>query len=123
MWIPSRRTRLPLFKGLFEELRRFPVHNVLEDVDIRMRLFDYWNWVVVRGDWLFFATFFTKESFPCLKTVRVRTVIGRQERWSAEVAAELANLPFGDLELHFDFTFTLDYSSELYHIECKKSNE
>ena len=119
-WV-SLTQNLPQFRGLFDELRRFPTYNVLEEVNLRLRLVDHRMWAVVTDDWLLFAKIFTKESFPCLKTVHVRTLIGEEESWSAGVAADIATLPFGDLALHFDFTFTLDYDYELYHIECKKT--
>ena len=121
VWRPHSQST-PLFRGLFDELRRFPVHNVLENVDISVGLRDYRGWDVVGDDWLLFATIFTKESFPCLRNVRARTVIGKKGTWSADVVADISNAPFGDLVLHFDFVLTLlDYDDEFLRIECKKT--
>ena len=110
------------FRGLFDELRRFPSSNVLEDVDIILRVTDRETWTVNVDEWLLLATVFSKESFPRLKTVNARTSIAQGEDWTAhDVAAEIKRLPFGSLELHYDFLFTLNYDGDLVHIECKKS--
>jgi len=89
-------------------------------VDITVRVIDRETWMVNVDEWLLLATVFSKESFPRLKTVNARTSIAQGGDWTAhDVAAEIKRLPFGSLELHYDFMFTLIYDGDLVCIERK----
>ena len=121
-WNASQQS-LPPFRGVLDELRRFPAHSILEEVDISMTLIDDQRWAVITDDWLMLATAFKKEYFPCMKSVKVKADVGNMNQggWADIVADKLANLPFGKLELHYDFRFTRTYDYDCVYIECKKS--
>ena len=97
-----------LFHRMHINLRHFPEQNVLENIVFNISMATYPGEVVVPDDWLTLATSFIT-GFPCLKGFDVNVVVHPfrdPDGWPAVVEV-LKELPFKDLDLPFNFNFTV----------------
>ena len=97
-----------LFHDMIIALRHFPEENVVESIVFNIEVVARHGEAVISDEWLTLATSFTT-GFPCLKGLDV--YVGVYDFSGSNglpaIVERLKELPFKDLDLPFNFNFTV----------------